>query len=477
MPSNYSAQIQAALKKIKADVGDRVKLTKKDSTAYEGLLMPRIELGDRNAVVLKLDSGYNIGLRFEAGSKLEKAKSTEPKKILQEEKFELGKISSEYLNLKFNPKNPAVSLIATGGTIASRVDYKTGGVRMLMEPAEFLHNVPELAEFLNIKKILTPFTKASEDMDYKDWQKIAELAAAELNSEARGVIITHGTDTLHYTAAALSFMLSNLSKPVVLTASQRSSDRPSSDAWMNLICSGRAALSEIAEVGICMHASTNDDYCAFIRGTRARKLHTSRRDAFQAIGSGYLAAIWPHGKVFEIKENNFRKRSGGKITADRQNLKDSASSQKSREIFADTKFEPRVAFVKAYPNSDPKILEYFWNAGYKGFIIEGTGFGHVPTFSSKSWISTIKKITKDGLPVAVASQTLAGRTNSNVYSNLRILTREAGAFHVEDMLPETAFVKMGWVLGHETDSQKVRELMLKNFAGEISARSEVDSYG
>ncbi len=458
MPSNYSPAIQAALKKIKADVGERVKFSRKDGIAYEGLLMPRIELGDRNCIVLKLDSGYNLGLRFEAGCKIEKAKSAEPKKIISEEKFELGKISSEYLNLKFNPKNPAVSLIATGGTIASRVDYKTGGVRMVMEPAEFLHNVPELAEFLNMKKILTPFTKASEDMDYKDWQKIAELAAAELNSETRGVIITHGTDTLHYTASALSFMLPNLSKPVVLTASQRSSDRPSSDAWMNLICAGRAALSEIAEVGICMHASTNDDYCAFIRGVRARKLHASRRDAFQAIGGGYLAAIWPHGKVFELKENNFRKRSGGKITAD-------------------TKFEPAVAFVKAYTNSDPKVLEYFWNAGYKGFVIEGTGFGHVPTFSSKSWISTIKKITKDGLPVAVASQTLAGRTNSNVYSNLRILTREAGAFHVEDMLPETAFVKLGWVLGHETELQKVKEMMLKNFAGEISARSEVDSYG
>lgn len=417
MESNYSPAVRVALKKIKADVGDKVKLTKKDSTAYEGLLMPRIELGDRNCVVLKLDSGYNIGLKFEAGSKLEKAKSAEPKKIISEEKFELGKISSEYLNLKFDSKKPPISLIATGGTIASRVDYKTGGVRMLMEPAEFLHNVPELAEFANIKKILTPFTKASEDMDYKDWQKIAELAAVELNSDGRGIIITHGTDTLHYTAAALSFMLPNLSKPVVLTASQRSSDRPSSDAWMNLICAARAALGEIAEVGICMHASTNDDYCALIRGVRARKLHTSRRDAFQAIGGGYLAAVWPHGKVFEIKETKFRKRSAEKI-------------------IADTKFEPRVAFVKAYPNSEPKVLEYFLNAGYKGFVIEGTGFGHVPTQASKSWISAIKKITKDGLPVAVASQTLAGRTNGNVYANLRILTREAGAFHVEDMLPE-----------------------------------------
>ena len=458
MLSNYSPAIQAALKKIKADVGDRVKFSKKDETAYEGLLMPRIELGDRNCIVLKLASGYNIGLKFEAGSTLEKSKTSEPKKIISEGKFELGKISSEYLNLKFNPKNPVVSLIATGGTIASRVDYKTGGVRMLMEPAEFLHNVPELAEFANIKKILTPFTKASEDMDYKDWQKIAELAATELNSDGRGVIITHGTDTLHYTAAALSFMLPNLSKPVVLTASQRSADRPSSDAWMNLICAARAALSEIAEVGICMHASTNDDYCALIRGVRARKLHASRRDAFQAIGGGYLAAVWPHGKVFEIKETKFRKRSAEKI-------------------IADTKFEPRVAFVKAYPNSEPKVLEYFLNAGYKGFVIEGTGFGHVPTQASKSWISAIKKITKDGLPVAVASQTLAGRTNDNVYANLRVLTREAGAFHVEDMLPEVAFVKLGWVLGHETELQKVRELMLKNFAGEISARSEVDSYG
>jgi len=450
MLENYSPEIQRVLKGIK--VGDRISIIKGKQN-YEGLLMPRAELGDRKAIVLKLDSGYNIGIRFEKEVKIEKSKKYEPKRVKEEVEFEMGK---EHLKaLKFDPKKPKVSLIMTGGTIISRVDYKIGGVHALEKPEELLTNIPELKNIVNIENVLTPFRKMSEDLDYKDWQTLAKLTAKELNKN-QGVIITHGTDTLHFTSAALSFMLKNLYKPVILTASQRSSDRGSSDAFMNMICSAYTAVSDIGEVGTCMHGSTDDHYCYFIRGTKVRKLHSTRRDAFRSINEMPLAKIYPDGKI-DILNSNYKKR-------------------KDEKVVADVKFEPKIALLKAYPGSEPEILEFLVKKGYKGFVIEGTGMGHVPTFAEKSWIPTIKKLIKDGIPVVIAPQTIYGRINTNVYTNLRILYHEAKAIPAEDMLPEVAYIKLGWILGHTKDLEKVREMMLTNIAGEITDRTEIETF-
>jgi glutamyl-tRNA(Gln) amidotransferase subunit D len=251
-------------------------------------------------------------------------------------------------------------------------------------------------------------------------------------------------------------MLKNLTKPVVLTGSPRSSDRGSSDAFMNLICSAYAAVSNIAEVGVCMHGSTDDQYCHFIRGTKVRKLHATRRDAFRSINEMPLAKIWPDGKTDILNKNH--------------------KTRKDEKVVADVKFEPRVALLKAYPGSEPEILEILAKKGYKGFVIEGTGMGHVPTEAEKSWIPVIKKLIKDGIPVVIAPQTLYGRINTDVYTNLRVLYHDAGAIPAEDMLPEVAYVKLGWVLGHTKDLEKVRELMLTNIVGEITARSEIEAF-
>jgi len=449
MLENYSPEIQKALKGVR--IGERISVTK-GKQKYEGLLMPRTELGDRKAIVLKLDSGYNIGIRFEKGIKVEKSKKPEPKEI-KEVKFEMGK--EHIKTLRFDPKKPKISLIMTGGTIVSRVDYRTGGVYALEKPEELLTNVPELKNIVNIEDILSPFKKMSEDLNYKDWQTLAELTAKELN-KTQGVIITQGTDTLHFTSAALSFMLKNLYKPVVLTASQRSSDRGSSDAFMNLICSAHTAISDIGEVGTCMHGSTDDYYCYFIRGTKVRKMHSTRRDAFRSINENPLAKIWPDGRI-DILNKNHKKR-------------------RDEKVIADTKFEPKIALLKAYPGSEPEILEFLVKKGYKGFVIEGTGMGHVPTFADKSWIPTIKKLIKDGIPVVIAPQTIYGRINTNVYTNLRILYHEAKAIPAEDMLSEVAYVKLGWILGHTKDLEKIREMMLTNIAGEITERSEIETF-
>jgi glutamyl-tRNA(Gln) amidotransferase subunit D len=249
--------------------------------------------------------------------------------------------------------------------------------------------------------------------------------------------------------------LRNLSKPVVLVGSQRSSDRGSSDAGMNLICAARVAVSDMAEVGICMHGSPDDSYCLFLRGTKVRKMHTSRRDAFRPINDLPLAKVWPDGRIDKINPKQ-KKRSEGKVELD-------------------AKFEPNVAILKVYPGSDPAVIDYYVRKGCKGFVIEGTGLGHVPTFVKKSWTEKIKKHSEQ-IPFIVTSQTIYGRVNPDVYTNLRKLFHEAKAIPGEDMLTETAYVKLGWVLGHTTSMEKVREMMLTNYAGEITTRSLPETY-
>ncbi len=451
----YSKKVMALLKKNNISVGDRV-LIKKLGRETEGILMPQTGSGDPETLVIKIDNGYNIGINIRNAG-IRKSKSKEPKKQKEETEFEMGKTKKNLLNVKFDSKKPPISMVSVGGTIASRVDYQTGGVKAMEDPREFLHNIPELKEIVNIKTIERPFTKMSEDMDYLDWKEIASAVAKRLNAGDMGVIVTHGTDFLHYTAAALSFFLRGLAKPVVLAGAQRSSDRGSSDAGMNIICAAHAAISEIAEVGICMHGRMDDDYCLFSRGTHARKMDTQRRDAFRPINEYPLALIWPDGKI-KIKNRLYKKRDdNGKVKLD-------------------LKYEPKVALLKAYPGSDPSVIDYLVSKGYKGFVIEASGLGHVPTQGRISWIDTIRKHIDNGIIFFTATQTIYGRINPNVYTNLRILYQETGVIPGGDMLAETAYVKLGWALGHTKDPRKVREIMLTNYAGEITKRTMVGSF-
>ena len=439
---DYSKRIEKILRRRKIKVGDKVKITK-GSKVIEGFLMPRIEYGEKDVLIIKLKNGYNIGIKFERGLKIEKV--GKGKKI--------GKIPS--ISFRENPKLPNISIITTGGTIGTHVDYFTGGVYMCRMPEEIVATTPELLEIVNIKNVLAPFTIASEDMGKEEWIKLAKIVGKELNKkEIEGVIITHGTDTMHFTSAALSFMLQNLNKPVILTGAQRSPDRGSFDGRLNLICSAYSAISDIAEVGIVMHANANDEFCYFHRGTKVRKMHTSKRDAFRSINQTPLAKVWPNGRI-EILNERYRKRD------------------ENRKVKVDAKFEEKVALIKVYPNSDPKILEWFIERGYKGIVIEGTGLGHVPTLplrKKNSWIPYIRKAIKNDVVVVVTSQTIYGRTHPYVYRNLRILAKEGVVFG-EDMLAEVAYVKLGWLLAHKYSVEKVKELMKKNLVGEISERS------
>ncbi len=451
----YSNEIEKALEAESIKVWDTVRITK-SGEAYEGILMPRTEAGDADILVIKQKDGYNIGISFK-GAAISKVSSLETMPQGR------GATASAQAKAKAPAAPghgaPKVALLYTGGTIGNKVDYKTGGVYALTKPEELLNEVPELGGIAEIdaKKL---FSIASEDLSESEWVAIADAAAKALNGGAKGVVVTIGTDTMHYASAALSFMLQGLNAPVVLTGAQRSSDRGSSDGFLNLICSAYlASRSDIAEVGICMHDTSSDQRCALIRGTKARKMHTSRRDAFRAVNSAPIAFADARGNL--TYNGQYKRASPGGGGA----------------VKAVTGLASKVALVKVYPSSDPGIIGYYRERGYTGMIIEGTGLGHVPNFTSEkslSWLPAITEAIDCGMVVGMTSQCLYGRVNPNVYRTLRMLSA-AGVVYCEDMLPEVAYVKLKWLLGNH-GPEEARKQLPRNLAGEITERIEYSEF-
>lgn len=397
-----------------------------------------LDNSDAGILLLKLDNGYNIGIKKED---LKEIKVLEKKKT---EKKDDGKFELSH-------QKPVIDFIITGGTISSKLDPKTGGVKDLTDPKEFFSTYPEIFDIADIR-VTSPFMKWSENMAPEDWIRIAKIVSKSLNDpNVKGIIITHGTDTLHYTGAILSFMLGKLNKPVILTYSQRSSDRGSSDSRMNLMCSARAALSDIAEVMLVGHGNSDDDYCYGLRATKARKMHTSRRDTFRPINTKPIAKIFPSGNIETYLEYNKR--------------------SKSNKINIDAVFDKRIALIKFYPGQDPKILEYYQKKGYRGLIIEFMGIGQVANQGKNNWIPELKKIIQKGMFVYAVPQTLYGRLDPYVYESARRIL-ETGVVYLEDMLPETALVKLGWILGHKSwrGSVVTKQKMLENIAGEFNPK-------
>ncbi len=375
------------------------------------------------------------------------------------------------MNLSKTRGCPKFRSLPRGGTIASRVDYDTGAVKWAMTPQEIFSSAPELANVVSVKTVHKPFTMGSEDMSPKEWAAIAELVAKDLNAGANGAIVTHGTDTLHFTSAALSFMLKGLEKPVAVVGAQRSPDRGSFDGALNLLCSAHYAKSDFAEVAIVMHGTSSDDYCLAHRGTKVRKMHSSRRDAFKSINEKPLAKIFADGK---IEKTNATAKTRKRVSEDGR-----AGAGGESKVVADAVFEEKTALVKVFPGANPEILDFFAEKN-KGIVLEATAFGHVPTNpldKAKSWIPAVKRAVDKGVFVAVASQCLYGTTDEFVYANGRLLAG-AGAFFCKDMLPETAYVKLGWVLGHfkKENAEGVREKMEQNIAGEYNSRLTEDEF-
>lgn len=446
------------MEKTGFDVGERIRIRKATDngdggdgdggvTIYEGILMSAATTS-RN-IVIKLDNGYNTGIRPENVEieVIKEVKREENTKI----KYEKMKEGEERLQL------PLLSILSTGGTIASKVDYRTGAVSPQFSTDDILETIPELGKIAKIKGKMV-YSILSENMRAEYWQKLAAEVYNEIKDGADGIIITHGTDTMGYTAAVLSFMLQT-PVPVVLVGSQRSSDRPSSDAVMNVLCAAKVAVcSEIAEVVVVMHQSTTDDFCLIHRGTNVRKMHTSARGAFHSIGCPQIGKIYydPNdiGQMKLVLEPEFF--SSGRY-----------KRRGECELELKNRLEDMCALIKFYPGANPAILDFFVEQGYRGIVLEGTGLGHV----SAEWIPGVASAIKQGIPVVMTSQCLYGTICDRVYDTGRDLLH-AGIIEGEDMLPETALMKLMWILGQSqtTDIAEVRRLMQKNIAGEIKGR-------
>ncbi len=431
--SGYKGSALEALKKADCDVGDIIRVTSKGKT-YEGILIPRSELGEGTVVIVKMKSGYNIGIRITPDVKIEKiGKGTKPA------------FASPPLP-KQNPALPHVVIMSTGGTIASRVDYRTGAVRSALSASDLYGVVPELSDVAQVDTEIV-FSLYSENITQKHWKELAETVAKRIQEGVDGVVIAHGTDTMAYTSAALSFALQNLPVPVVVVGAQRSSDRPSSDAATNLIGAVKAAgEAPFAEVALAMHENVSDTAIALHRGTKVRKCHTSRRDTFKSINGFPIAKV--KDQQITMLTNQYQHRDA------------------TKKLVLKPNFSEKATLIKFYPGLDPAIIDYYVDKGAKGILLEGSGLGHV----SKYCFDSIKNAVAKGVVVALASQCIWGRVNMNVYDTGRDLL-SFGVIPLDDMFPETALVKLMWVLGQTNDAKEAIKLLKTNIAGEFSPRT------
>jgi glutamyl-tRNA(Gln) amidotransferase subunit D len=435
-----------------------------------GILMPRYESADKNHIVIKLNSGYNIGIEISKVKSISKAvkvhnqeppfKTTQGKTGKMPNNVDLNLEKTQELSPREQDKRdlPRIALISTGGTIASKIDYRTGGVKSALSAVELYESVPELADYAIIEPEVL-LSEYSENLNTQHWGLIAKRILEKLRSDDyRGIIISHGTDTMHYTASALSFALHDVPVPVVLVGAQRSSDRPSSDAATNLIGATLFVLkSDVTGVFVAMHASSSDDIIACHIGTRVRKNHTSRRDAFESIDTEPVAII----------KDEYVKVLASQMSA-KMIQKSPNYDSRNNHLSVKPEFDSRAALLKFHPGFDPRLISHIVASGYKAIVLEGTGLGHV----SRDCFPEIRKALDAGLMIFMTSQCIWGRTGMTVYNTGRDLL-EMGVISLSDMLPETAIVKVMWVLANSSSLESAKRLMQENIAYEISPVSPI----
>jgi glutamyl-tRNA(Gln) amidotransferase subunit D len=426
----YKGEGKELLEKNKIEIWDIVEI-ETDTGNYNGIVLPRSEYSAHEYIEIKLKNNYNIGIKASSINEIKKVGKQEASYKIPEREF------------PFNENLPTLKLLGTGGTVASRLDYTTGAVIPSFTPGELYSAVPELAEICNLECEII-FEILSENMKNKYWQKLAKKVEEAANSGIEGIMIGHGTDTMTFTSAALSFMLKDLSIPVVLVGSQKSSDRPSSDAALNLINAAIVARSDIAEVVVSMMGSTSHDYALIHRGTLVRKMHSSARNTFRTIDSIPLGMV--RNREMKMFTKDYRRRS-------------------ESETKAITKFEKKITLIYSYPEIDNELIDFFTDKGYKGIVLAGTGLGHVPT----TLYDSIERAIQEGMTILMTTQTLHGFVGMNVYSTGREL-QHLGVIPGRNLLPEVGYVKLGWVLGQTSNPKEIKSLLLQNIAGEFIDR-------
>ena len=410
-------------------IGDFIKIVTK-TTEYSGNILPRYEYSNEEFIVIKMSNGYNIGIDSNSITSVKKIESGEEPKFIPPSKPNV----KETL--------PKISILGTGGTIASRIDYKTGAVNPAFSAEELYSIIPELSAYANINTELIS-NIASGQMNPENWKNMAEKIIEKISDGNQGIVIGHGTDTMAYTSAALSFALVNCPIPVIITGAQRSTDRPSSDASLNMISSVIVASeNRLNGIYLAMHSSIEDNEVSIHGGTRVRKNHTSRRDAFQSIGVEPIAIVNQGNVTINNEFNDNMDKFTPKIN-----------------------FDENVSLLKFHPGFNPKIIDTIIDSGAKGIILEGTGLGHVNSKCNNA----IKKAINKGMFVGMTSQCLNGRIKMTVYSAGRDLLK-LGVVPLEDMLPESALVKLMWAYGNYKD-EEIQDIMTTNIAGEFTERS------
>ncbi|UCG52320.1 MAG: Glu-tRNA(Gln) amidotransferase subunit GatD [Candidatus Latescibacterota bacterium] len=434
----YRGKGLAALKEHGVAVWSDVDVEAKTGS-FQGIILPRSETADEDHIVLKLRNGYNVGLQAESIISMEEKGRKEAHYKIPEKEF------------PYDPKKPNVRLFGTGGTIASRLDYRTGAVIPAFSPGELYGSVPELADLCNLttEKLFGVF---SENMGPEQYIITAKKIGEAIKDGTDGIVIGHGTDTMHHTAAILSFMVQDSPVPIVMVGSQRSSDRPSSDAASNLINSVKAAAEgDIAEVVVCMFGPTSDQYGLLHRGTRVRKMHSSYRSTFRTIGDIPLAMISRKGLV---------------------HLRDDIKHRRNdRDVKINLAFEEKVTILYYYPNMLPDLVDACVDNGYLGIVIAGTGLGHV----NKPLYPALKRARNNGVHVYMTVQTLWGYVQMYVYETGREIM-ELGVVPACNMLPEVAYMKLCWALGQSNDREEVERIMLTPVNGEITEREPYNGY-
>ncbi len=435
----YRGVALEVLKKYNAQVWSDAKISTNNGGYYEGRILPRSVTADDLHIVIKLHTGYNIGIAAKKIIKIEAEGKKEAIYKVPEKEF------------PFDPKKPKVKLLGTGGTIASRLDYRTGAVIPAFSPGELYGSVPELADYCNLEteKIYGVF---SENMGAEQWIGLAKAIGEEIEKGVKGIVVGHGTDTLHHTAAVLSFMVQNSPIPIVMVGSQRSSDRPSSDAALNLMHAVKTASeSDIAEVMVCMFGPTSDSYGLLHRGTRVRKMHSSYRSTFRTIGDIPIAMV-DRNKITPIRDD-YKKR------------------RKDKNAIVTPVFNDKISIVYYYPDMKPDIFDSLIENGYKGIVIAGTGLGHV----NKPLYPALKRCQEAGVGVYMTVQTLWGYVQMYVYETGREML-QLGVVPLANMLPEVAFMKLGWALGQTDDLEEVNKIMLTPINGEITDSEPSNGY-
>lgn len=434
----YKGDSLATLKKYKARVWGQAEIVTTRGP-FSGTILPRSENDDDQHIVLKIATGYNVGIDITTITGMKETGYKKANYKIPEKEFPI------------TPGLPRVKLFGTGGTIASRLDYRTGAVIPAFSPGELYGAVPELADICNLEteKIFAVF---SENMGPKQYVALAKAIGKEIESGVDGIVIGHGTDTLHHTGAALTFMVQNSPVPIVLVGSQRSSDRPSSDAALNLMhAMHTAGHSDIAEVMVCMFGPTSDEYGLLHKGTRVRKMHSSYRSTFRTIGDTPLAMV-NRNKITPIK----------KIYKPRR---------KDKEVKILPYFHPKVTMLYYYPGIQPDTIDMLVDAGYKGIVIVGTGLGHV----NKELYPAIERAHAKGVHMYMTLQTIWGYVHMFVYDTGRDMMAK-GIIPTGNMLPEVAWVKLSWALGQTEDPDEVKKLMLTPINDEITDREPYNGY-